>query len=742
MSSALAKTVGPPKGEADAPTENQGATAVARFALSPHHTALRCLFVVCLHRGVQLKPIDFGEVKETDTLGSVLRVLQKVGLRGKPLHRSNWKKLAALGYAFPMMALQKSGNWVVVLNTVESVEGPAVTVLDPLSEQGGASVVPRAQFVAAWSGSLILCKRVRPANEEHRPFGLRWFLPEILRHGHLFRDVAVAALMSAAIAFAIPLMFQILIDKVITHRSYQTLFSLVLIFAVLTLFDGVFSYTRQYLMLFITTKIDGRLASRTFRHLLSLPLFFFEGTTAGVLARHMQQTETIRQFLTGRLFQTMLDALALPLMLGMLLLYSVKLTLVVLGFSLAIAGIIAVMVPSFRRRLEQLYAAEGSRQAHLVETIHGMRTVKSIALEPVRMTAWEAKVAQGVQRRATVGRIAALAGVLTQGLDKLMQMAVIGLGAMDVFDGRLSIGALVAFNMISGRVTGPLVQIVGLINEYQEAALAVKMLGIVMQHPPERDPAHVGIAPPISGNMEFSGVTFRYHAAGPAVLDRVSFAVRAGQVIGVVGRSGSGKTTVTRLIQGIQSAQEGMIRLDGIDIRHIDLAHLRRSIGVVLQENFLFRGTIRDNIAAARPDAPLAEIVEAARMAGADEFIDRLPTSYETMVEENGANFSGGQRQRIAIARALMMRPRLLIFDEATSALDPESEAIVQEHLGQIAHGRTLLIVSHRLTSLAHADAILVLEHGKVVDFAPHAVLLQRCEVYQRLWRQQTSSLQ
>ena len=742
MSSALAKTVGPPKGEADAPTENQGATAVARFALSPHHTALRCLFVVCLHRGVQLKPIDFGEVKETDTLGSVLRVMQKVGLRGKPLHRSNWKKLAALGYAFPMMALQKSGNWVVVLNTVESVDGPAVTVLDPLSEQGGASVVPRAQFVAGWSGSLILCKRVRPANEEHRPFGLRWFLPEILRHGHLFRDVAVAALMSAAIAFAIPLMFQILIDKVITHRSYQTLFSLVLIFAVLTLFDGVFSYTRQYLMLFITTKIDGRLASRTFRHLLSLPLFFFEGTTAGVLARHMQQTETIRQFLTGRLFQTMLDALALPLMLGMLLLYSVKLTLVVLGFSLAIAGIIAVMVPSFRRRLEQLYAAEGSRQAHLVETIHGMRTVKSIALEPVRMTAWEAKVAQGVQRRATVGRIAALAGVLTQGLDKLMQMAVIGLGAMDVFDGRLSIGALVAFNMISGRVTGPLVQIVGLINEYQEAALAVKMLGIVMQHPPERDPAHVGIAPPISGNMEFSGVTFRYHAAGPAVLDRVSFAVRAGQVIGVVGRSGSGKTTVTRLIQGIQSAQEGMIRLDGIDIRHIDLAHLRRSIGVVLQENFLFRGTIRDNIAAARPDAPLAEIVEAARMAGADEFIDRLPASYETLIEENGANFSGGQRQRIAIARALMMRPRLLIFDEATSALDPESEAIVQEHLGQIAHGRTLLIVSHRLTSLAHADAILVLEHGKVVDFAPHAVLLQRCEVYQRLWRQQTSSLQ
>jgi ATP-binding cassette, subfamily B, bacterial HlyB/CyaB len=711
-------------------------------ARSPHYTALRCLFVVCLHRGVQLKPENFTEVKESDTLGSVLRVMQKVGLRGRVLPHCKWKKLTALGYAFPVMAQQKSGNWVVLLNTVKGEDGTAVTVLDPVSADERATVMSRAEFVESWSGALILCKRARQPSDENQHFGLRWFLPELLRHKRLFRDVAVAATMSAVIAFATPLMFQILIDKVITHRSYQTLVALMLIFGVLTLFDGVFNYTRHYLMLFITSKIDGRLASRTFRHLLSLPLSFFEATTAGVLARHMQQTETIRQFLTGRLFQTMLDAMALPLMLGMLLLYSAKLTLVVLGFSSAIAVIIAIMVPTFRRRLEQLYQAEGSRQAHLVETIHGMRTVKSIALEPVRMSAWDEKVARGVQRRATVGRMSALASVLTQGLDKMMQISVLGLGAMAVFDGTLSIGALVAFNMLSSRVTGPLVQIVGLINEYQETALAVKMLGTVMQHAPERDPKHVGMSPAITGAIEFADVGFRYPGSAAPVLDRVSFKVGEGQVIGVVGRSGSGKTTVTRLIQGIQTAQDGVIRLDGIDIRHINLAHLRRNIGVVLQENFLFRGTIRENIAAARPDAPLAEVVEAARMAGADEFIDRLPLSYETMVEENGANFSGGQRQRIAIARALLTRPRLLIFDEATSALDPESEAIVQEHLGEIAHGRTLLIVSHRLTSLAHADAILVLEQGKVLDCAPHPILLERCETYRRLWRQQTSSLQ
>jgi ATP-binding cassette subfamily B protein len=712
------------------------------FTLSPHHTALRCLFIVSLHRGVLLKPENFSAFSETDTLGSVLRVMRDVGLRGKILRGCKWNKLTALNYAYPVMALLKGGYWVIVVNTVDRPEGPAAAVLDPQAEGDGTTLVPFDQFVGSWTGSLVLCKRAHQGSDETQPFGLRWFMPEILRHRELLRDVAVAATMSSIIAFATPLMFQLLIDKVITHHSYQTLAALIVIFCTLMLFDGVFSYTRQYLMLFVTSKIDARLASRTFKHLLGLPLAFFEATTAGVLTRHLQQTETIRHFLTGRLFQTMLDAMALPLLLAILFLYSAKLTVVALGFSLAIALIIGIMVPTFRHHLEQLYQAEGGRQGQLVETIHGMRTVKSLALERVRMNSWNDAVALGVRRRATVGRISALANVLTNGLDKTMQITVLGLGAVDVFDGSLSIGALVAFNMFCGRVTGPLVQMVGLINEYQEAALAVKMLGIVMQHPPERDANQLGMSPQITGKLDFESVSFRYNGAAAAALDRVSFTVREGQVIGIVGRSGSGKTTVTRLIQGIQTAQDGLIRLDGVDIRHIDLAHLRRSIGVVLQENFLFRGTIKDNIAAARPDAALADIVEASRMAGADEFIDRLPLSYQTMIEENGANFSGGQRQRIAIARALLTRPRLLIFDEATSALDPESEAIVQANLNEIAQGRTLLIVSHRLTSLARADSILVLEQGKVLDFAPHPVLLERCETYRRLWQQQTNSFQ
>jgi ATP-binding cassette subfamily B protein len=264
------------------------------------------------------------------------------------------------------------------------------------------------------------------------------------------------------------------------------------------------------------------------------------------------------------------------------------------------------------------------------------------------------------------------------------------------------------------------------------------MLGTVMDHPPEREPGQRYIYPKINGEIEFEEVSFRYSPQANPALDRVSFRIEPGQMIGIVGRSGSGKSTITRLIQGIHNPDSGLLKVSGADIRHIDLNHLRRSIGIVLQDNFLFKGTIRENISATKTEASMDEIIEASRMAGAAEFIDRLPNSYGTVVQENASNFSGGQRQRIAIARALLPRPLLMIFDEATSALDPESEAIVQENLDKIAEGRTMIVVSHRLSSLVKADAILVLEQGSVVDFAPHNVLVERCEIYRHLWETQT----
>jgi len=711
--------------------------------MSPHLTALRCLYLVALHHGVQVPPEKLGEADINDTVKSLMWIMRDVGLSAKLLKGRAWGDLMKLGSAYPVMAEQKNGNWVILASAMTTPDGRVVAaVLNPQNEQAGVSLVPREQFEETWSGRLILSKRKYRLTDETQPFGLLWFMPEIVKNGRYFRDIALAATMSNLISFATPLFFQIMIDKVIPHQSYQTLVAVILAFTITMLFDGIFQYVRQYLLLFASNKIDARLAQRTFDKLLHLPMQFFESTTTGVLMRNVQQTESVRQFLTGRLFQTLLDTAALPILIIGLTLYSGYLTMLVLGFALAIASVIAIMIPTFRRYLERLYQAEGERQSDLVETIHGMRAVKSLALESLRAKSWGLKVSNSIRRRATVGYFSAVAVVLTQSLQSMMQMTILAVGATMVFDGALSMGALVAFNMLSGRVTGPLVQIVGLINEYQQTALSVRMLGKVMDHPPERDPNQRGIRPLITGQLEFSQVTFRYANGAVPALDNVSFVIEEGQMIGVVGRSGSGKTTATRMIQGIHTVQEGLIKLNGTDIRHIDLPHLRRSIGVVLQDNILFRGTIRDNIAAGKPDASLEEVMEAARLAGADEFIDRLPLSYETFVEESASNFSGGQRQRIAIARSLLLRPRLLLFDEATSALDPESEAIIQENLSEIAQGRTMIIVSHRLSSLVGADAILVLDKGKVVDFAPHTTLLERCDIYRHLWDQQTRHVQ
>jgi ATP-binding cassette subfamily B protein len=714
----------------------------APAVLTPPLTALRCAFLLAAHHGVTLAPEELPLLTEGDMLPPVLRALEGAGFRTRAIRGAGWRKAAGLGSAYPALVTWRDGGWAVLVQCVPGPDGEVqAAILDPARESEGVHFVPRTDFVARWSGTLVLCRPAPAVAQESRRFGLSWFLPEVLRNRSLLLGVAAMALLGNLVGFGIPLLFQVLIDKVVPHQAWNTLQVVVGAFVLLAAFEAFFGYVRQRLMLLAGGKMDAVLASRAFARMLALPLSFFETRPAGVVARHLQQTERVRQFLTGRLLQTALDAALLPVLLLVLALYGGVLTLVVLGFAAAIALVIAALVPVFRARLHALYEAEGARQAHLVETLHNMRAVKSLVLEPARGRAWDAAVAGAVRRQLSVGGTGALAGAATQFLEKLMQVAVLGLGAAMVFEGALSLGALVAFTMLSGRVTGPLVGIVTLIHEAQEAALSLRMLGEVMDHPPERQGQIRPARPPINGSVEFREVSFTYPGAASPALDGVSFVAEPGEVIGVVGRSGSGKTTLTRLLQGIQSPQSGLVLLDGTDIRHIDLPHLRRGVGVVLQENLLFRGTLRENIAAARPAASLDEVQAAARLAGAEEFIRRLPASYETAVEEGGANLSGGQRQRVAIARALLTAPRLLVFDEATSALDPESEAIIQRNLSEIARGRTLIIVSHRLSSLVRADRILVLDQGRTVDFAPHDALLRRCELYGHLWRQQTQHL-
>jgi ATP-binding cassette, subfamily B, bacterial HlyB/CyaB len=299
------------------------------------------------------------------------------------------------------------------------------------------------------------------------------------------------------------------------------------------------------------------------------------------------------------------------------------------------------------------------------------------------------------------------------------------------------VGALIALQMLSSRVTSPLVQIVGLIHEYQETALSVRMLGEVMNAAPERLAPDRGVRPQFKGRITFEDVTFRYDPASLPALADINLDIAAGTVLGVVGHSGSGKSTVGKLIQGLYRVQEGLVRLDGVDIRQIDIHHLRRSIGVVMQDSFLFTGTVRDNIVVSRPEATPDQVLEAAQLAGADEFIERLPKGLDTHLGEGAVNLSGGQRQRLAIARVLLTKPRILILDEATSALDPESEAIIRRSLARISEGRTVIVISHRLTNLVGADDIILLEQGRLACQGRHEKLLADCPQYARLWNQQ-----
>ena len=709
------------------------------------HTIVQCLTAIAQHHGLQINPErlihEYALADEEPALPLVLRMATEMGLKARE-EKLSWNGFFVQEGVFPILACLANGTGVIVVGvrTGEADGEDRVAVLDPLGDMTSVAWLNRKQFCGLWNGEVIFLKRSHSLTDPNQPFGLRWFLPEILKQKVAFRDIIVAAMALNLLALASPMFFQIVIDKVLVHQSTSTLWVLAIGVVIAMLFESVFGYLRQLLLLVATNKIDMKITRRVFGHLLSLSIDYFETTSAGVITRHMQQLEGIRNFLTGRLFFTALDTISLLIFFPILFSYSFKLTLIVLSFTIVIGSIIAGVLPAYKRRLDKLYSAEGKRQALMVETIHGMRTVKALAIEPAQRRSWDQFSAESITAHYSVAKLGLNSNFVTDLLGKLMPIVIIVIGCQSVFDQTMSVGALIAFQMFSGRVSTPLLSLVGLINEYQQTALSVRMLGSVMNRPSEGRGGG-GLRPQLEGSITFDEVTLRYPGASTTALDRATFTIPAGAVVGIVGRSGSGKTTLTKLIQGLYPVQEGIVRFDGLDAREIDLSHLRKQIGVVLQENFLFRGTVRQNITATRPDASFEEVVAAARASGADEFIERLEQGYDTLLEENASNLSGGQKQRLSIARSLLAKPRILILDEAASALDPESESIFIRNLSQIAVGRTVVMISHRLSTLVNAHTILVMERGRLADAGRHEELLTRCLTYQQLWNQQTSHL-
>jgi ATP-binding cassette subfamily B protein len=710
----------------------------------PIHPRLLAMMMAARYYGLELDPGDFrlapGEA--APTAAALSSWAQGTGMWSRAL-RLRWRHLFTITGAGPVVLLFNDGS--AGLLTGSNPEHKIVFIRDPRAPEADPPVpVDELRLAEVWSGEVILLRAERSQAEADPPFTLRWLISIVMKQGKHLRDLLIASVSISFLTIFPPLLVMQVVDRVLTHHSYSTLTLISLILATAVFYETLLGYARRLIILVIGVRIDAQLNLQVFNRMIRLPLDYFERHPAGETMYRVTQINQVRQFITGKLMTTLLDLITLLVLLPFLFWLNATLAWIVLVCATAIMLIILAYLRPIRVIFAKVITAETLKNAALGETIFGIKTVKSLALEPQRKALWDEKVAEVGKWRFQMGRLSNWPQTLVTPIERFMWMGVILVGAYLALsdDSGYQIGGMFAFMMLSQRVSAPLVGLARLIEEWEEVAGSMGQAGEVLNRPLEVDAASGGLRPKFAGAVEFQDVTFTYAGTKLPALDRLSFAVPAGTMLGLVGRSGSGKSTVTRLLQGINREYSGFIKIDGADLREINLRHLRSSFGVVLQENFLFRGSIRENILSGRPGLTLEDAIRAARLAGAEEFIERMPNGYETWVEEGSPNLSGGQRQRLAIARALITDPRILILDEATSALDPESEALVNANLLRIARGRTMVIVSHRLSSLVNCDQIMVLERGKVMDVAPHDVLLERCAIYRTLWNQQNRHMQ
>jgi ATP-binding cassette, subfamily B, bacterial HlyB/CyaB len=660
----------------------------------------------------------------------MLRCAKEFRLKARS-YQSNWRRLVKT--PLPGIAALRDGSYLLIGNASED----QVLVQNPLSPQ--PALMSRAEFEAVWDGRLVLMTGRAALGELSRRFGISWFLDAIHKYRYLLSEVLVASFFLQLFALISPLFFQVVIDKVLVSRTLSTLDVLVIGLVTIAVFETVLGILRTYLFSHTTNRIDVELGARLFRHLLALPISYFHARRVGDSVARVRELENIRNFLTSSALTLVIDLFFTFVFVAVMFLYSPLLTAIVLGAFPFYIGISVAATPFFRQRLDEKFARGAENQAFLVESVTGVETLKAMAVEPQMQRRWEEQLAGYVAASFRVLSLGNTASQTVQLISKLVTAGILYFGAKLVIDGSLTIGELVAFNMLASRVSGPVLRLAQMWQDFHQARLSVARLGDILNTPAEPTfSAGRAALPAIRGDVVFEHVKFRYRIDGPEVLHDVSFNIPAGQVVGIVGPSGSGKSTLAKLVQRLYVPESGRVLVDGVDLTMVDSSWLRRQLGVVLQENILFNRSIRDNIALAEPGMPIDRVIAAAKLAGAHDFILELSNGYDTIVEERGTSLSGGQRQRIAIARALLCEPRIVIFDEATSALDYESERIVQQNMSQIASGRTVLIVAHRLSTVRYADRILTLDRGRLVEDGSHDDLVRTGGRYANLYRLQS----
>ena len=675
-----------------------------------------------------------------DPIQHLQNIARSIGLNSG-LIDVTWEKLLKLGGAFPVMVVLNNSKFVVACGVKLNEQGQALLLVqDPLSNKENELLqLPQTTFCKEWGGKVILLKPINQELEVKKPFGFSWLIEQACGQKKLIAQVFLISFVMHLLAFVVPIFTMTVFDKVIRFSGYSTLHVLFVGALMILVFNALFGYMRSLLILHMAGRLEIIMTDRITKNILGLPLSFFQKIPAGKLLKNIQDANQVREFIQGNLLYTLIEATSFIIVLPVLFLFSTELTFVVIALASLIALSILLSMNTHKKRMTKLYEVEAQRQSMIAESIMGVETLKSLAIEDEYYKKLLSTSAKASYLQKSVGRLSAVLSEFSGFIQKLMSLVIIWLGAQMVLQGQLTIGALIAFNIMAGRIAGPLVQMVGLIKKYEEVAISIKMLSKVLNQPPERL-REGGITPPLKGAVEFRSVDFYYDKTQPKTLDQINFLIKPGMKVGIVGPSGSGKSTVAKLLQGLFKPDGGYVRFDGMSISEFDLNYLRSSLGVVSQDSYLFKGSVHQNIAKASPVSSREKVIDVAKLVGAHEFIESLPQGYDTELEEQAANLSGGQRQRLCFARALLQKPKVLILDEATSGLDAQSEHLIYENLNRICAGATLINISHRLASMPEMDLILVLESGSLVASGKHQQLLQQPGTYQDLWQQQFSS--
>lgn len=698
-------------------------------------SGLLCLYVVS--QLVEIA-VDEGQIQHEFSLSdtSVIEEKELMKIAAFIGYRTRTVKVARVSFEklpFPciIQGLEPT-EFMVVINANQE----KVLVLDPrLSRPQELS----HQELRELSGDTVILLKHQAIKKKTQPFGFKWFIPTIMKFRKVLLEVLIDAFMIQLLGLFGPIITQVVIDKVLVHSSLSTLNVMAVGLVLIALFELIFGVAKNYVFSNTTNKIDVLLSSRLYDHLLRLPLRYFEARRVGDTVARVRELENIRHFLTGTPMSAFLDVIFLAVYLVVMFFYSANLTLVVILTIPLFIVLSAIATPLFKERLDERFATGAEAQSFLVESVTGMNTIKSLALEPKLKRKWNSYQASYIVASFKSTVLSGNIGAIGQFIQKVSDLLILWFGAKLVIDGKLTVGQLIAFRMLAGKVSGPLLRIVQIWQEFQQTSVSIERIGDIFNTPTEevREENKTRLGQ-INGEITFENVTFRYDLNRAPAINQMSFTIPASTTVGIVGRSGSGKSTLTRLIQRLYVPEAGKILIDGSNIAVADTAWLRSQIGVVLQENFLFNLSIRDNIAINNPGVSTEQVIASAVAAGAHDFILEFPQGYDTMVGEQGVGLSGGQKQRVAIARALIMEPKILIFDEATSALDYESERIIQTNLKEIAKNRTVLIIAHRLSTVRDADMIMSLDGGFLVEQDSITSLLMKEEgVFKSLHQQQ-----